>query len=159
MLIAPKTWRTIHVVLVMAWLSTVTMLIPWPPATMTLLESHGMTPPSAHVLWTRWLLGCMFVVGGTFSAVSALRAARQGNFITIGFSVIYILYWLSAYVTMPVPVGEVIRITIRQIANVPFWNKVGVIQYQVLLPLVHCAYLMATFLSLTSRMQKRKAEI
>jgi hypothetical protein len=155
-------WRKVLLVLAVAWFSSVTMLIPWPPTTLHKLQELGIattdgagvaspqsrnesgnlagpTSVSSRGLWIRWGIAVVFVAGGLIAALVGSRGHRLAIRLSIAFSLIYLGYWLSEYVLAIGTVGSVLQSVANQIASENLGSSIVVVQHQILLPLVHLA--------------------
>ena len=162
MVTTTDAWRKVLIVLVLAWISSVTMLIPWPPTTLHKLEELGIattndtraavpqprsesrgladtTSVSPRAVWFRWGIALVFVAGGLIAALAGLKGHRFAIWVSIAFSLIYVGYWLSEYALAIGTVGSVLQSVANQIAKGNLMSKIVVIQHQALLPLVHIA--------------------
>jgi hypothetical protein len=132
-----KVWRGMVVVLLLAWLSTLTMLIPWPPATIDLFKSQAIPLPSIAALWTRWIVAFLFVLCGVLAALFSLRGSRRAGRVLLLLSLLYIGYWVSEYLLASRPISDGIDALLRQVGSATPLAKAVIIQHQVILPLVH----------------------
>jgi hypothetical protein len=148
-------WRGTLFVLLAGWVSSITMLYPWPPRTIAVLEelvethakleekqAASSTPETriqvAHQpIWNRWILNLLFVVGGTLFVLLTLRGSKVARGLVVGFSGIYLAYWLSEYMLSLGPASSVVAAVIRQINDGDLLRKTVIIQHQILLPLIH----------------------
>jgi hypothetical protein len=125
---------------VLGWVSSVTMLVPWPPATMALFEAHNVE--LAHwAVWVRWALNAIFILGGAISAFLALRGRQRALRYAVAFSAIYIAYWLSEYVLARGPAVDVISSVMRQVRLGGLASQIVIIQHQIVLPIFHLIFI------------------
>jgi hypothetical protein len=152
--------RTVLLIVALAWLSSVTMLSHWPPTTFSELEKaaipmtndvpdflsggahesravEGQQSVSMRAVWMNWTFKLLFVVGGFIAAAAGLAGSRTGTWAAVGFSILYIGYWLSEYALARGTVASVVHAVAYQIAHAPLVTQIGVIQHQIVLPLLH----------------------
>ena len=122
-----------------AWVSSVTMLLPFPPFTIEWMKAHNFEPPY-WLIWGRWLLNVAFIVAGATAAYLARGGRLWALSLAVLFSLIYIAYWLSEYVTARSPAIEVVQRVLYQLKLGGWPLKIGVFQHQVVLPLIHLLF-------------------
>jgi hypothetical protein len=122
-----------------AWVSSVTMLLPFPPFTIEWLKAHNVEPPY-WLIWGRWLLNLAFIVGGATAVYLARRGRHRALSVAVLFSLVYVAYWLSEYVMARSPAIEVVKLVLYQLKLGGWPTKIGVFQHQVVLPLIHLLF-------------------
>ena len=137
---ASNRWRVMAVVLLCAWFSAATMLVPWPPVLVDLFASKGIAIPS-EAIWIRWLGKLALIFGGSLGALLWLRGSRWAVPILILCSVLYLGYWMSEYLFSPGQISEVVSAVARQISNAELLRKLVILQHQVILPVIHLVFL------------------
>ena len=116
--------RTPVTVLLAAWISTVTILIPGP----------WIAGP-----WPSWVAKALLVFSGVFVCAMGLR--RNGGWLLYVkvLSAIFLIYWLSEYMFAIRPVSESVASVLHAIRDLDGLPRAVLIQTQVLLPIVHIA--------------------
>ena len=127
--------------LFMAWVSSVTMLVPWPPATIAYVHAHDMHVPE-WVIWFRWTLQSVFVLAGAFATFLAYRGSSTALKCAVGFSVFYIAWWLSEYFLAKSPLTESVARVVHHLKVGDTVSRLVVAQHQVVLPLLHELFLL-----------------
>ena len=132
---------TLFLMVIAAWISSVTMLVPWPPIMIALFEAHFPGEIAPWVVWGRWILNLAFIVGGALSTLLLLRGHRRALKYALGFSATYVAYWLSEYAFVHGTVLDVILAIERQWERGGLGSRIVILQHQVALPLIHLAFL------------------
>jgi len=154
-------WRGTLFALLIAWISSITMLYPWPPRTIAALEEltrtyereTGSSNAGTRIevphqpIWNRWVVNVLFVLGGVVFVLLTLRGGKSSRGFVVGFSVLYLAYWLSEYVLSLGSTADVVAAVVRQIKDGDLLRKTVIIQHQVLLPLVHLGSLIIAAIS------------
>ena len=138
--IPSNLWRIAAVVLLCAWLSAATMLVPWPPVVMDIFASKGIAIPAGAV-WIRWLPKLVLVLCGVSAALMWLRGRQRAFRILIVLSVLYLGYWISGYLLTPGEIGDLVRTITWQISNEDGLRKLTILQHQIILPVIHLVFL------------------
>lgn len=97
----------------------------------------GQPAVSMRAVWMTWALKLLFVIGGLAAAVAGLAGNRAVVWVAVGFSILYIGYWLSEYALARGTAASVVQVVAYQIAHASFPTRIGVIQHQIVLPLLH----------------------
>ena len=127
-------------IVVAAWVSSVTMLQPWPTTTIVFLNTYSYEGPYWPI-WARWVLNALFVLGGTVSAFLAYRGSERAFKYALVFSVSYIGYWLSEYVLASSGPLFVVSLVLHQLRENELLSRLVIAQHQIVLPIVHLVFL------------------
>jgi hypothetical protein len=128
------------VLLFAAWVSCITMLVPWPPATIAYINAHDLRVPEWGV-WFRWILQSAFVLGGAIAAFLAFRGRKRAFKYAVGFSALYVAWWLSEYLLAKSPLTDSISRVVHHLQVGDTVSRLVVAQHQIALPLLHLAFL------------------
>jgi hypothetical protein len=128
------------------WVSSITMLVPWPPATIAYVNAHDMRIPEWGI-WFRWLLYSAFVLGGAIAALLAFRGSMKAFGYAAGFSVLYLGWWLSEHLLAKRPLAESMSAVVHHLQVGDTLSRLVVAQHQVVLPLLHIAFLIIVVLA------------
>jgi hypothetical protein len=123
-----------------AWVSCITMLVPWPPVTIAYIHAHDMRVPDWGI-WFRWLLHTAFVLGGAIAAFLAFRGGERAFKYAALFSALYVAWWLSEYLLATSPLADSIWRVVHHLQVGDTVSRLVVAQHQIALPLLHLAFL------------------
>jgi hypothetical protein len=129
-------------IVVAAWVSSITMLQPWPTTAIAFVSAYNYDGPHWQI-WACWALNALFVLGGTVSAFLAYRGSERAFKYALAFSVLYIAYWLSEYVLARNGALFIVSLVLRQLRENELLSKLVIAQHQIVLPIVHLTFLVS----------------
>lgn len=121
-------------VLLFAWISSATMLIPGPWIAGS---------------WLQWTAKALFVLAGVTVCAVGLRRGRRWLPFVVLLSALSLMYWLSEHLFAIRPMAESFASVAHAIADLDGLPRVVLIQTQLVLPIVH--FVCALWLLLSSR--------
>lgn len=136
-------------ILVVAWISSLTMLQPLPTTTIAVLSAQVGEVPHWPI-WARWILAALFVLGGTVSAFLAFRGSQRAFKCALAFSVLYVAYWLSEYL-LAHSAMFIFSLVLRQLRENELVSKLVIAQHQFILPTIHLVFLTTAAFKLAKR--------
>lgn len=142
--------KLLLLVLFVAWVSSITMLVPWPPTTIEYVRGYDMRV-AEWPIWTRWILQSAFVMAGAFAALLAYRGSSKALKYAVGLSALYIAWWLSEYLLAKSPLTESIARVVHHLQVGDTTSRLVVAQHQLVLPIVHLVFVLITMLGYGKR--------